>query len=443
MLTRREWLGAAFGAAARTKRVIVVGAGMAGLAAALDLVDRGLETLVIEASPRPGGRVRTLREPFLQGQFAEAGASRIPDTHTLTLSYVRRFGLEPDPFYPTSGRRMYLIGGRRLAHPLDLGRVHLRLRADERRATLDQLWERYVMQPGRSISDRDADSITFTEFLRRQGASPGAQRLLWLPWELPAKDGSSALWTLRDSLADENETTRLKIRGGSDRLPIAMAAALGGRIVYGSPVESITQGGSGVTVRSRGREFAADRAVVAVSAPAMRRIRFDPDLPTPKRAAAESLRYDSVVRTYHQFGGRAWERGGWNGFATTDHPDDVWHPTHDQPGPAGILMSYMLGSRARESDGWSRVLARMQRAFPGLGEPIRSHVVDWSKEEWIWGPYAFQSPGQMLGLGRAAEAEGRIHFAGEHLSGRPSWMQGAIESGLRAAREAAGSLSAA
>ncbi len=265
-------------------------------------------------------------------------------------------------------------------------------------------------------------------------------RLLWLPWEKPERDGSSALWTLRDVLADEAEKTRYKIRGGNDRLPRAFADALGPRVFYSTPVSRIAHYHGDVVVEVGDRMFRAHYAVVAVSMPALRRIRFQPELSTAKRAAIDSLRYDSVVRTYHQFSQRPWERDGWCGFATTDHPDDIWHPTHDQPGPGGILMSYMLGSRARDAARsparvhQARVLARMGRAFAGLPRPQSSHTIDWDKEPWIWGPYAFQAPGQILGLNQAASApEGRIHFAGEHLSSRPSWMQGALESGLRAA----------
>ncbi len=147
MLTRREWIATAFARSPESPRVVVVGAGLAGLCAALELRDRGYDVSVLEASARPGGRVRTLREPFSGGLFAEAGASRIPDTHKLTLKYVGRFGLELDPFYPARGERMFLMGGKRLRHPLDLKLAPLRLRDDERSATPDELWDRYVMRP--------------------------------------------------------------------------------------------------------------------------------------------------------------------------------------------------------------------------------------------------------------------------------------------------------
>src|SRR5918911_3407141 len=84
-------------------RMIIVGAGLSGLVAADELVRAGHEVVVLEARDGPGGRVRTLREPFADGLYAEAGAARIPDTHRLTLAYAERFGLAVEPFQPGAG----------------------------------------------------------------------------------------------------------------------------------------------------------------------------------------------------------------------------------------------------------------------------------------------------------------------------------------------------
>ncbi len=83
------------------KRVIVVGAGLAGLSAAYELTQAGHDVTILEAQMRPGGRVLTLREPFSDGLYAEAGAARFPDTHDLTLKYVELFDLTLDQFYPS------------------------------------------------------------------------------------------------------------------------------------------------------------------------------------------------------------------------------------------------------------------------------------------------------------------------------------------------------
>ena len=132
---------------AKPKQLLVIGAGMSGLVAAYELTKLGHDVTVLEAQHRVGGRVLTVREPWADNLYVEAGASRIPDNHDLTLRYVREFNLPLTPFYPP-GARMYSIGGRRIRTRVDgefdLHDCPLPLRDDER---LDGLWpllEKYV-----------------------------------------------------------------------------------------------------------------------------------------------------------------------------------------------------------------------------------------------------------------------------------------------------------
>src|SRR5262245_11063099 len=91
------------------KRIIVIGAGLAGLSAAYELVQAGHDVTVLEARRRPGGRVFTLRDPFAEGLYAEAGANRIPNHHHFTLNYVKLFGLALVPFEPATLRSVYNV----------------------------------------------------------------------------------------------------------------------------------------------------------------------------------------------------------------------------------------------------------------------------------------------------------------------------------------------
>ncbi|HEY0727212.1 MAG TPA: FAD-dependent oxidoreductase, partial [Pyrinomonadaceae bacterium] len=93
--------GAAIVLKGPAKKVLVLGAGMAGLVATYELTQLGHDVTVLEARTRPGGRVHTLREPFSDGLYAEEGAARIPDNHELTLKYVKQFALPLEPFYPS------------------------------------------------------------------------------------------------------------------------------------------------------------------------------------------------------------------------------------------------------------------------------------------------------------------------------------------------------
>src|SRR5882672_2751006 len=100
------------------KKIIIIGAGMAGLSAGYELSLAGHDVTILEARTRPGGRVQTLREPFSDGLYAEAGAARIPDNHDLTLKYVKLFDLPLEPMYPTRLSAVRLDGGpRRLVGP--------------------------------------------------------------------------------------------------------------------------------------------------------------------------------------------------------------------------------------------------------------------------------------------------------------------------------------
>jgi len=95
------------------KRVVIVGAGLAGLTAAYELVQAGHDVTVLEAQTRAGGRVLTLRAPFGEGLYADAGATRIPDNHEWTLRYAQMFGLPLDPFQPVDLATVYHLRGKR------------------------------------------------------------------------------------------------------------------------------------------------------------------------------------------------------------------------------------------------------------------------------------------------------------------------------------------
>jgi len=95
------------------KKVLVLGAGVAGMIAALELLKQGHRPIVLEARTRPGGRIYTMRAPFAQGLHAEAGAMRIPITHELTTHYIHKFGLELYPFTSPNPQAYYHLHGRK------------------------------------------------------------------------------------------------------------------------------------------------------------------------------------------------------------------------------------------------------------------------------------------------------------------------------------------
>jgi monoamine oxidase len=440
------------------RKVLVLGAGLGGLSAAWRLAEAGHDVTILEAQRRPGGRVYTLREPFSDGLYAEAGAGRIPETHTLTLHYVKRFGLALEPFWPSSGLQVAYFKGKRFPFAkladIDMAAVPFDLTPEERRLGFEGIDEKYVGGPLKRLGDFEAagwpdsalaalDAMTWGEYLRSLGASPDAVASLTLGF-----DDDSALDSLRD--ATNHHTKELsKIRGGNDQLPKALAEKLAARIRYGCPVTAIRQEpGRVAAVVSRaggGSETVfADYAVCAIPFTVLRGIPVAPEFPTDKRRAIETVRTGSVTRIELQTRRRFWEDRGENGFATIDRPMEIWSPTWDQPGRRGILQAYVYEGLSRKTCAMGEAerlrfgIDTIGAVFPALESELEGGVtLCWGDDPWARGAYTLFAPGQLSSGMPAvmARPEGRIHFAGEHVSPYPGWMQGALLSGHRAARE--------
>ena len=437
--------------------ILILGAGAAGLAAGLKLCEGGHTVTILEARPQPGGRIRTLREPFAEGLYAEAGAGRIPDSHQLTLAYAKKFQLALDPFWPQSGAEVYLWRGARQVVPHggapDLARLPVEFTLRECAAGFGGLLNLYLENVYEDIRglpeagwpypefERHKDT-GFGDFLRRRGASDDAIMYLAQGFE------DDSLFDFVHDAVSRFVPRMWKIRGGNDLLPRAMAQALKGRIRYGAEVRRIEQDSKEVkvTFTSGGSAHieSADRAVCTIPFPVLRDIEVRPDWSGPKAAAIRNLYLSPVARVFVQTRTRSWERDGLNGFATVDQPMELWNPTHDQPGTRGILFSYMYERLAREYSALApqaqieRTLELFDRVHPGVREDFETAATwSWLSEPYSRGAFTITRVGGFPHLAHAAEPEGRVHFAGEHASPWPCWIQGALHSGLRAADEIA------
>jgi monoamine oxidase len=215
--------------------------------AAWELTRTGHDVIILEAQLHPGGRVHTIREGLSDDLYSEAGAGRIPNTHTVTLEWVKHFRLALEPFFPKDGTEVALLRGKRvkipMGMPLDMSQVPLDLTPDERKIGLANLDEHYYGDTMRRIGDairedwppeiaRLAD-ISMADFLRQRGASEDAIRYMLLGFE-----DDAALDYMRDGFSHHTESLS-KIKGGNDQLPRAFAAKLSEVIRYGCAVEHI------------------------------------------------------------------------------------------------------------------------------------------------------------------------------------------------------------
>jgi monoamine oxidase len=442
-------------------RVVVLGAGMAGLGAAYNLMQRGYDVTVLEAQDRPGGRVQTARDGLRSGGHAELGAVRITDVNEYTLKYVNEFGLELTPY--DEGTRAFHLGGSRFLAPpagepwplpgLDPGEqpdpsarfpqyvgTGMRMLGD----ITDPGW------PGSVPTARELDRTTIDGHLCAQGASTA-----WRDW-FYAQNGriarvNAAAGFAVESLQDFEHVWSIK--GGNDRLPYAFAAALGHRVKYGSEVVRIAQDPHGVTVGFRDRsgqhQLRADRCVCALPFAPLRRVELGSGFATDKLAAIAKLAYMPAARCYFQTRSRFWEHdplarlGGLDLVATDTMAGRVWNTSSQQPDPTlGMVHAYMFDTEALEfaSHGPRRVAA-MRRLFRELLPGIRGQITGvvhkaWQEDPWAGGGWGWTPPGDLHWMVPAMRRpEGRVHFAGEHTSLWIAWINGALESAERVVEE--------
>ena len=435
-------------------RVVVLGAGLAGLAAAHELDAAGFDVTILEARGRPGGRVYTMRAPFSDGLYADAGAARIQDSHTFTLRFVKQFGLTLEPFFPTSGARVTFVAGKRFSGPVAIGDIPLPFSEEERKLGIPGSLNKYLFSHLAELGDVSSASwpaqdlsrfeVSIDEFCRRQGATPGFIRMIALGHDLT---GMSTLQFLRDAALGSSTKMWFKIRGGNDLLPKAFAASLSERIRYGSPVVRVEQDDNSVRVvylRSDSPvTLVGDYIVCTLPPGVLRRVHIAPALSSAKQSAVTQVGSLAMARVFLQSRERFWLSRGETGWAASDDPMDIWDYTRDQPGRRGILGAYLSGRMALHVSALDRgargpfIRERMERVHPGITEHAEvSASHSWIADRWALGAGVAFDAGQLSAHYQSLRRpEGRIHFAGEHTSPWSGWMNGGIESGLRAAAE--------
>ncbi|MBI4259083.1 MAG: flavin monoamine oxidase family protein [Actinobacteria bacterium] len=446
----------------RPKRVVILGAGVAGLVAGFELLRRGHEPLVLEAQNRVGGRIHTLRS-FAPGLYAEAGAMRIPRAHDLTLAYCDLFGLERRPFVMGNPRGLVYVGGERMTAEeagSDPSRLPFELDEHEAGRSADDLWAeaigdvRELLQAhGDEAWDEIVsryDSYSLYQFLRIKGFSEGAIEYYAVMNFVESDLNNAVVEVLREDLGGAYVDMQ-EIVGGMDRLPNAFYGELQRHIRLGAEAHAIEQDEGSVTVhyKTESGRFAArgDYAICTLPFPVLRSVETLVPFSREKQRAIRQLNYHASTKVLFQVRRRRWEEldGITGGATVTDLPiRRMNYPTPDPDTERGVLLaSYTWGQDALqwgamdEETRLEEALDDVSRIHPWIREEYEvgaSHA--WYGDRWARGAFALFAPGQQSALQEAiVRPEGRIHFAGEHCSLYHAWIQGALESGIRAARE--------
>lgn len=454
------------------KHVIVLGAGLAGLTAAYQLMTVGHDVTVLEARDRVGGKILTMRhgdpdcsiDPPLQG---EAGALVLPPEMPLPFVYADHLGVKHEDV-KVNGAELHLRG-HRIGDGANGNRWPLPVRKDERKLGTGKMWKKYfgaVAEELKKLGDpRDDgwlkkkkiaayDHVTLTQLLRDSGASRGAVEVLRLRRHDLLGDGfdtGSALQWLREEALFPPSGAHLRyFPGGCDQLPKALAAKLGARVQLSKPVVAIEETGSGIaaTIRAergaKAERFEGDEMICAIPFSVLRTLKL-PDMPREKERAIDLQQHTSVFRAYLQTSAPVWAL---KDITFTDRlPMLLFAAETRHPGTGkGLLEVYVCGRYARalqaldKTERIERLLDEVEALSPGFRAAYENKwaVYCWDEDPWSRGAYPWYGPGELTSIAQyAATPVGRLHFAGEHTSLVPAWMQGAIESGERAAGEVA------
>lgn len=434
-------------------RVVVVGAGFAGLACAQRLVEAGAGVTVLEASGRPGGRVVTDRN-FVPGRPVELGGEFIGANHPTWLAYAKRYGLRLDEAAEYDADEPIVLDGELIrGHAADA----LYEEIDEALATvIDLARDIDPVRPYTAPNAEELDRTSFREAVGQMDLSEPARTLL-LTGEavdngIPAERMSSLAYLSMvagggfERYFTDSEAYRC--RTGNDSLARALSKELGGRVKYGMPVVAISRDRFGATVVTRRGTFPCDAVVLAVPPSVWGRIDFEPGLP-PGLAP----QMGSNVKLLLGITQPVWEQTGLTPEVVSDGLASLtWVSADPGTRPHG---SFTLFSGSEASERLRALPARQRReaaieslkpAYPDLsGATVAERFVDWPSMPLARASYSFPAPGQVTQFGPTLvdgldDGEfAPLLFAGEHNSyAFIGYMEGALSSGVRAAESLAG-----
>lgn len=427
--------------------VVVIGAGMAGLSAALRLMEEGLSVTVVEACHRVGGRIFSER---IGNCDVEMGAEFVHGLPQETLMLLKRYGLK---HYELDGE-MLVYDGEGNLHKQDEDSAE-----DESPFSLLEEMTRWAeVHPHRDVP--------FAEWLAEQNISEGEKAgAIGYVKGFNAADhrviGVQGL-ARQQRAEDAIEGDRLfHVEGGYARLPEALADDLrtrGAKILFGFNVQQVRWGNDVAVIAADRREVQARAAVVTLPLGVLQKqtVQWSPEI-SDIDALLPKLRMGPVVRVSLVFKRRWWAERGHarmsflfpekrNSKDGTPRFEVFWTPyPNEQP----MVTAWTGGPSAKRFDGMTRdaivdvALRSLERAF-GMGvhslenEFSEAHVHDWQEDKYAFGAYSYVPAGSLEHVEKMTEPVGGVlFFAGEHTDTTGHWgtVHGAIRSGVRAARQ--------
>lgn len=418
------------------KKAICIGAGIAGLAAAYRLQQKGWDVIVLESRDRLGGRIFSHR--FNNKHTIELGAEWVGESHTRMIELCDEFGLKLNnnqfdshliykgEYFP-AGKWDY---SQQWNDKFQQIIADFKQFSDEDQQKLDKYdWWRFLVNNGCSGRDLDLrellDSTDFGESIRHVSAF-------------------SALAEYAES-SPKNEMD-LKIDGGNSRLIEKLAEAVGKeRVLLKHTVTQIEQQSKVKVTCADGKTFEADKLICTAPTFAVKQIKWLPELPTEKQEAMNELQYARINKHAVAFNERFWKDEAFD-MVTDQSPHYFYHATKNQPGPEGVLISYSIGEKA------AVIASRSEQAnaidinntlsphFGNVQARIQAQTnYYWGNDKYSHGAYAMYGVGQWFTL-RPVLAAPFMHtyFAGEHLADWQGFMEGAVNTGEEAADQIIG-----
>lgn len=424
-----------------TSDIVVVGAGLSGLAAARELDRSGFDVVVLEARDRPGGRTHAVE---VEGVTVDLGGEWVDEAHGSIRALVSDLGMELVPAGEGKKNGRWHISGETTDEmPLSEkdSKAYARMEAALVEASAGQ-------NPDAYHEHAPEDDASVEAWLRREGMSEAGRHVV----ETLVSDCGSTVPTRRMSFysyankvasrGGPGKGNEYRVLGGAGSVAQRVAEDLGERVRFSSPVTDVRQDERGVTVRclaeDGAKELRAQRVVIAIPFTTYPTVRFDPAPPEVFRRMFSEATYGVVRKTHFVF-----EEKFTAPFTITDTPLGYCSASQSSGDFSGIV-SFVGGESLLPELGLSEE-ERKRRAVEtlrGLYEvPEPSLVIEkvWAHDYWTRGSYMIMAPGDVADFAEAmGQCFGRVHLAGaEGISVAPSFMNSAVESGVRAAEAVA------